>query len=99
MCYGIRISSPFHLGTQIISIHILNCPKIAKNACTDMEFLECISMNVDSMENALPQMCNVPPWMWNALHIHIQGLPFSLNVNSEKPEMFWESKATKCMGP
>ena len=38
MCYGIRISSPFHLGTQIISIHILNCPKIAKNACTDMVF-------------------------------------------------------------
>ena len=30
--------------------------------------------------------------MWNALHIHIQRLPFSFDVNSEKPMMLWESK-------
>ena len=35
MCYGIRISSPFHLATQIVSIQNLNCPK---NACADMIF-------------------------------------------------------------
>ena len=35
--------------------------------------------------------------MWNALHTHIQCLVFSLNVNSEKPVMFWEFEATKCM--
>ena len=40
MCFGIRIWSPFHLATQIISIHNLNCPKnTKKNACADMIFL------------------------------------------------------------
>ena len=29
MCFGIRISSPFHLATQTISIHNLNCPENA----------------------------------------------------------------------
>ena len=27
MCNGIRILRPFHLATQIISMHYLNCPK------------------------------------------------------------------------
>ena len=36
MCFGIRISSPFHLATQIVSIRNLKCPKNAKNKCTDM---------------------------------------------------------------
>ena len=31
MCFGIRISSPFHLATQMIPIQNLNCPKNAKN--------------------------------------------------------------------
>ena len=30
MCFGIRISSPFHPATQIISILNLNCPKNAE---------------------------------------------------------------------
>ena len=30
MCFGIRISSPFHLATQIVSIQNLNCPKTLK---------------------------------------------------------------------
>ena len=38
MCFGIRISSPFHLATQIVSIQNLNCLKNAKNACADMIF-------------------------------------------------------------
>ena len=36
MCFGIRISSPFHLAIQKVSIQNLNCPKNAKNACADM---------------------------------------------------------------
>ena len=31
MCFGIRISSPLHLATQMIPIQNLNCPKNAKN--------------------------------------------------------------------
>ena len=31
MCFGIRISSPFHLATQIVSIQNPNCPKNAKS--------------------------------------------------------------------
>ena len=31
MCFGIRISSPFHLATQIVSIQNLNCPKTLKS--------------------------------------------------------------------
>ena len=30
MCFGIRILSPFHLATQIVSIQNLNCPKTLK---------------------------------------------------------------------
>ena len=33
MWFGIRISSPFHLATQIISLQNLKCAKNAKNAC------------------------------------------------------------------
>ena len=39
MCFGIRISSPFHLATQIVPIQNPNCPKNAKNACADMNFI------------------------------------------------------------
>ena len=38
MCFGIRISSPFHLATQIVSNWILTALKKAKNACADMVF-------------------------------------------------------------
>ena len=33
MCFRIRISSPFHIAIQKISIQYLNCPK---NACADI---------------------------------------------------------------
>ena len=36
MCFGIRISSPLHLATQITPIHNIDCTKNAKNACGDM---------------------------------------------------------------
>ena len=36
MCFGIRISSPFHLAIQKVSIQNLYCPK---NACADMIFI------------------------------------------------------------
>ena len=39
MCFGIRILSPFHLGTIQIPIQNQKCPKIAKNACVDMTML------------------------------------------------------------
>ena len=45
MCYGIRISSPFHLATQIVSIQNLDCPKNAENACAAL-FLEWSSIHV-----------------------------------------------------
>ena len=45
MCFGIRISSPFRLATQIVSIQNLNYPKNAKNAAKTW-FLECSSINV-----------------------------------------------------
>ena len=35
MCFGIRISSPFHLATLILPIENHKCPKNAKNACAD----------------------------------------------------------------
>ena len=35
MCFGIRISSPFHLATLILPIANHKCPKNAKNACAD----------------------------------------------------------------
>ena len=36
MCFGIRISSLFHLAIQKVSIQNLNCPK---NRCADMIFI------------------------------------------------------------
>ena len=36
MCFRIRISIPFHLAIQKVSIQNLNCPK---NACADMIFI------------------------------------------------------------
>ena len=36
MCFGMRISSPFHLNTLNIPIQNINCPKNAKNACADI---------------------------------------------------------------
>ena len=38
MCFGIRISSPFHLNTLNISIQNIKCPKNTKNACADIIF-------------------------------------------------------------
>ena len=35
MCFGIRISSPFHLNTLNIPIQNNKCPKNAKNECAD----------------------------------------------------------------
>ena len=35
MCFGIRISSPFHLATLILPIENHKYPKNAKNACAD----------------------------------------------------------------
>ena len=35
--------------------------------------------------------------VWNAFHIDSQRLPFSLNIDSERTEKFWESEGTKCM--
>ena len=37
MCFGIRISSPFHLATQTIHFQNLKCPKNAKNACLEIK--------------------------------------------------------------
>ena len=39
MCFGIRISSPFHLNTLNIPIQNKKCPKNAKNACPDITLL------------------------------------------------------------
>ena len=39
MWFGIRILSPFHLGTIQIPIQNQKCPKNAKNACADMTML------------------------------------------------------------
>ena len=39
MCFGIRISSPFHLATQTRHFQNLKCPKNAKNACADLTFI------------------------------------------------------------
>ena len=36
MCFGIRISSPFHLATLILPIANHKCPKNAKNPCADV---------------------------------------------------------------
>ena len=39
MCFGIRISSPFYLGTLQIHIQNLKCPKNAKKSCEDITLL------------------------------------------------------------
>ena len=36
MCFGIRISSPFHLDSLNIPIQNIKCPKNTKNACADI---------------------------------------------------------------
>ena len=38
MCFGFRISSPFHLDTLNIHIQNIKSPKNAKNACADVQF-------------------------------------------------------------
>ena len=38
MCSEIRILSPFHLATQIVSIQNLNCLENCENACANMTF-------------------------------------------------------------
>ena len=39
MCYGIRISSPFHLNTLHIPIQNIKCPKNTKKACAEINWV------------------------------------------------------------
>ena len=90
MCFGIRISSPLHLATQITPIHNIDCTKNAKNACGDMIlgmiFHEC---------GMLFHKCVI---LFHECGMHYTPISnvchFHKNVNSEQPVIFWEFKAT-----
>ena len=60
MCFGIRISSPFHLATQIIPVKNPNFPKMEKNAYADM-VLECPPADFPDVK-LLVQVADVGRW-------------------------------------
>ena len=89
MCFGIRISSPFHLAIQKVSIQNLNCPK---NACADMIFIPALrsedwaGIKIMSAHAFLAFLGQLRFWMdtfwiarWNGLKILI-------------PKHMWKSK-------
>ena len=89
MCFGIRISSPFHLAIQRVSIQNLNCPK---NACADMIFIPALrsedwaGIKIMSAHVFLAFLGQLRFWMdtfwiarWNGLKILI-------------PKHMWKSK-------
>ena len=86
MCFGTRILSPFHLATQIVSIHNLKCLKNVKTTCADMIFR--MIFHKCELWSALPNLQTFLPWMWNAfniiIHIHLYHLPTSCWINHQK---------------
>ena len=79
MCYGIRISSPFHLATQIISIQNPNCPKNGKNACADMISEQNVDSEIFSVAVVIPvvfltclfnQTCSILISVMNNIHLY-----------------------------
>ena len=89
MCFGIRISSPFHLAIQKVFIQNLNCPK---NACADMIFIlvlwseDWAGIKIMSAHAFLAFLGQLIFWMdtfwiarWNGLEILI-------------PKHMWKSK-------
>ena len=70
MCYGIRISSPFHLNTLNIPIQNIKCPKNTKNACTDIIFspaIICEAWTVFLHNHAKPNLCDWQCYPWITL--------------------------------
>ena len=69
MCFGIRISRPFHLNTLNIPIQNIKCPKNTKNACPDIIFspaIICEAWTVSSLhKHAKPNLCDwqCNPWI------------------------------------
>ena len=71
MCFGIRISSPFHLNTLNIPIQNIKCPKNTKNACADIIFspaIICEAWTVSSLhKHAKPNLCDRQCYPWITL--------------------------------
>ena len=84
MCFGIRISSQFHLAFQKLSIQNLNCPKNAKHACADMIFIPAQS----SLRTAGIKIY--------VFLVHCQTKPSSSLTNLFR---CWMSHSTQCLEP
>ena len=71
MCFGIRISSPFHLNTLNIPILNIKRPKNTKNACADIIFspaIICEAWTVLSLRShAKPNLCDRQCYPWITL--------------------------------
>ena len=63
MCFGIRISSPFHLATQIIPFKNPNFPKM-KITHVRTWFLECPPADYPNVK-LLVQLADVGRWRWS----------------------------------
>ena len=71
MCFGIRITSPFHLNTLNIPIQNIRCPKNTKIVCADIIFspaIICEAWTVSSLLNhAKPNLCDRQCYPWITL--------------------------------
>ena len=61
MCFGIRIMSPMHLATQIISMHNPNCPKNEKKHRTNMILGMLFQVEQSWVTPPPPVPCACPP--------------------------------------
>ena len=92
MCFGIRISSLFHLATQIAPIQNLNCPVNAKNACADMIFIPAQSslrkagIKIMSAHAFLAFLGQLRFWMDTIWVARLNGLEILI------PKHMWKSK-------
>ena len=97
MCFGIKISNPFHLAIQKVSIQNLNCPK---NACADMIFIPALrsedwaGIKIMSAHAFLAFLGQLRFWMdtfwiarWNGLKILIPKHMWKTKI--ELQEQIW----------
>ena len=94
MCFGIRISSPFHLAIQKVSIPNLNCPK---NACADMiliQALRCEAWAVVSVHNSMYLITLDSPKITGFQNKHSMKILDNMDVDCGMYSTFMEENST-----
>ena len=89
MCFGIRISSLFHLNTFNISIQNIKCPKNTKNGCLNIIFSLALTLfpinreALDSIVMTAHAKISVVDRALNILNGYVQSIQMEQARNSD----------------